>query len=77
MLYEVITKTIKLTHIGTPAPTEARDVVDHSYSVSYMAMFDSKEDQAAYQIDPIHIKFVDENEHLWEKVIVYDSTDIV
>lgn len=70
-------KTIKLSHIGTPAPTEARDVVDHSYSVSYMAMFDSKEDQTSYQTDPIHLKFVDENDHLWKKVIVYDATDIL
>lgn len=69
-------KTIKLSHIGTPAPTEARDVVDHSFSVSYMAMFDNKEDQASYQVDPIHLKFVEENEHLWEKVIVYDATDL-
>jgi len=70
-------KTIKLSHIGLPAPTEARDVVDHSYSVSYMAMFDSKEDQASYQVDPIHLKFVEENEHLWKKVIVYDATDLL
>ncbi len=70
-------KTIKLSHIGTPASTEARDVVDHTYSVSYMAMFDCTEDQAAYQTDPIHLKFVEENEHLWEKVIVYDSSDIL
>lgn len=69
-------KTIKLSHIGFPATTENRDVVDHSYSVSYMAMFDSKSDQDAYQIDPIHLKFVEENKHLWSKVIVYDSTDI-
>ncbi len=68
-------RTIKLSHIGIPADTEARDVVDHSFSVSYMAMFDSKEDQASYQVDPIHLKFVEENEHLWGKVIVYDATD--
>ncbi len=70
-------KTIKLSHIGLPAGTEARDVVDHSYSVSYMAMFDNKNDQAAYQTDPIHLQFVAENEYLWRKVVVYDSTDIV
>jgi hypothetical protein len=68
-------KTIKLSHIGLPAGTEQRDVVDHSYSVSYMAMFDSKEDQASYQVDPIHLKFVEENSHLWSKVVVYDSID--
>lgn len=68
-------KAIKLSHIGFPAGTENRDVVDHSYSVSYMVMFDSQEDQASYQVDPIHLKFVEENQHLWSKVVVYDSTD--
>ncbi len=68
-------KTIKMSHIGTPAGTESRDVVDHSYSVSYMVLFDSQEDQDKYQVDPIHKKFVDEYSHLWNKVIVYDSID--
>jgi hypothetical protein len=68
-------KTIKLSHIGVPAGTESRDVVDHSYSVSYMVMFDDQAGQDAYQVDPIHKKFVDEYSHLWEKVIVYDSVD--
>lgn len=68
-------KTIKLSHIGFPASTENRDVVDHSYSVSYMTMFDSQADQDSYQVDPIHLKFVEENQHLWNKVVVYDSID--
>lgn len=68
-------KTIKMSHIGFPAGTESRDVVDHSYSVSYMVMFDNQTDQDAYQIDPIHLKFVEENSHLWNKVVVYDSVD--
>ena len=64
-------KTIKISHVGVPAGTENRDVVDHSYDVSYMVMFDSLADQDAYQTDPIHLKFVEENQHLWEKVVVY------
>ena len=68
-------KTIKMSHIGLPAGTESRDVVDHSYSVSYMVMFNDQAGQDAYQVDPIHLKFVEENQHLWEKVVVYDSTD--
>ncbi len=66
-------ETIKMSHIGFPAGTESRDVVDHSYSVSYMLMFDNQAGQDAYQIDPIHLKFVDENKDLWSKVIVYDA----
>jgi hypothetical protein len=68
-------KTIKMSHIGKPAGTESRDVVDHSYSFSYLVMFDNQADQDAYQIDPIHTKFVEENSHLWSKVVVYDSID--
>ena len=29
-------KTIKMSHLGFPAGTESRDVVDHSYSISYI-----------------------------------------
>lgn len=68
-------KTIKMSHIGYPAGTENRDVVDHSYSVSYMVLFDDQAGQDAYQIDPLHLKFVEENQHLWKKVVVYDSVD--
>ena len=68
-------KNIKMSHLGFPAGTENRDVVDHSYSVSYMVMFDKQADQDAYQIDPIHLKFVEKNSHLWSKVIVYDSVN--
>ena len=69
----ITVKTIKMSHIGFPAGTENRDVVDHSYSVSYMAMFDNQAGQDAYQIDPIHLKFVEDNKDLWSKVIVYDA----
>ena len=68
-------ETIKMSHIGFPAGTESRDVVDHSYSVSYMVLFDDQAGQDAYQVHPLHVKFVEENQHLWNKVVVYDSVD--
>lgn len=69
-------ETIKMSHIGFPAGTESRDVVDHSYSVSYMTLFDNQAGQDAYQVHPLHLKFVEENSHLWSKVVVYDSVDV-
>ena len=68
-------ETIRFSHIGVPAGTESRDVVDHSYTYSMMTFFDSQEGQDAYQVDPIHEKFVKENSHLWNKVVVYDTVD--
>lgn len=67
--------TIKGFHIGKPASTK-RDVIDSSYSVSWLLIFNNKEDQDSYQTDPIHLKFVEECSHLWSKVVVYDTVGI-
>jgi hypothetical protein len=67
-------KTIKMSHIGKPAGT-SREVIDGSYSVSWLLFFDNGADQESYQKDPIHLKFIDECKHLWKKVLVYDSID--
>jgi hypothetical protein len=69
-------KSVKEIHIGLPATTEQRPVVDSSYSASELIFFDDIAGQDAYQVDPIHVKFVEQCSHLWEKVIVYDSIDV-
>ena len=63
---------IKKFHIGVPADTH-REVVENSYSVSWMIFLDNAEDQESYQVDPIHLNFVKECSHLWNKVTVFDS----
>ena len=68
-------KTIKQFHIGEPADTD-RGVIDRSYAVSWMLFFDTAEAQASYQVDPGHLKFIEECSHLWSKVIVYDSVNV-
>ena len=68
-------KTIKSFHIGQPAPTN-RDVIDRSYSISWLVLFDNGPDQESYQTDPIHLKFVEECSSLWTKVVVYDSVNV-
>ena len=68
--------TIKSFHIGRPAGTN-RDVIDSSYSISWLTLFNNKADQDSYQTDPIHLKFVEECSSLWTKVVVYDSKSIV
>jgi hypothetical protein len=68
-------KTIRQFHIGIPANT-SRDVIDSSYSISWLLFFDNEADQASYQTDPIHLKFVEDYKYLWQKVVVYDSVDV-
>ncbi len=62
----------KTKFIGKPAGT-LREVVDGSFTYSLILTFPSKEIQDKYQKEPAHLKFIEESEHLWEKVIVYDS----
>lgn len=68
-------KTIQSFHIGKPAGT-SRDVIDTTYSVSWLLLFNNTEDQDSYQVDPIHLKFVEECSHLWKKVVVYDAVSV-
>ncbi|MGF1584780.1 MAG: Dabb family protein [Bacteroidales bacterium] len=65
---------IKSYHFGIPAPgTVDREVVDGSYTYSYLIFFDSPEAQDIYQDHPLHHKFIDNCSHLWDRVVVYDS----
>ncbi len=67
-------ETIGMYQIGEPAATN-RDVIDRSYAVSWMLIFDNLEDEEIYQHHPLHLKFVADCSHLWSKVVVYDSVD--
>jgi hypothetical protein len=69
-------ETIKKLHIGVPASTEKRDVVDNSYQVSELMFFDDVEGQNVYQVHPIHKKFIEDCSHLWSKVVVYDVMEV-
>lgn len=67
---------IKKMHIGVPASTETRPVVDNSFDVSEIMFFDSEADQKIYQDHALHQHFVNTCSHLWQKVIVYDVSDV-
>ena len=60
------------SHIGLPAESE-RGVVDDSYSVSWLVFLADRAAEERYQVDPIHLKFVEDCSPLWERVVVYDT----
>ena len=62
------------SHIGLPVESE-RGVVDDSYSVSWLVFLADKAAEERYQVDPIHLKFVEECSPLWERVVVYDTEE--
>ncbi|UFH56062.1 Dabb family protein [Spirosoma sp. KNUC1025] len=63
---------ISAAYIGTPADTR-RPVIDHSYDFSLTFVFADKGAHDAYQVHPIHLAFVEQCAHLWERVQVYDA----
>ena len=65
-------KDVSKFYMGVPAPTEKREVVDHSFHVSCTIFFDSLEAQAYYQKDPLHLEFIAKYSHMWKTVKVYD-----
>jgi len=71
----VTVETIVDYHLGVAAATD-RDVIDNTYSYSLLTTFRNKGDQDVYQTHPIHLKFIEDCQDLWEKVIVYDTVTI-
>ncbi|WP_109300703.1 Dabb family protein [Aquimarina sp. AU474] len=67
-------KSITSSHFGIPANTEKRPVIDTSYTYCIVVTFESIDAHDKYQVDPIHKKFIKENQHLWSKVLIYDSS---
>jgi hypothetical protein len=67
---------IKTKHIGIPAATN-REVIDQTYTYSLLLTFENKADQDKYQDEPAHQIFIAESSDLWEKVVVYDSENIL
>ena len=76
-LYSLMPITyIRDIHIGVPADTN-RDVIDRSYDVSLLMLFNNKADQDAYQDDPIHLVFVEKYaKPLCAKVVVQDCVNV-
>lgn len=66
---------IKDFHIGKPAHTN-RNVIDNTWSVSWLLLFDDSGDQDIYQTDPIHLKFIKDCSYLWNKVLIYDTVNL-
>ena len=66
---------LSLGDVGKPAPTE-RPVIDSSYSYSLLLQFSDEAAHDAYQVDPIHEKFVQTCSPYWSKVLIYDSETV-
>ena len=69
-------ESVRAIHVGVPADTPKRPVVDASYQVTELIFFDDVAGQGVYQDHPIHKAFVETYGPLWKKVVVYDSSTV-
>jgi hypothetical protein len=66
-------KSAAKVSVGAPARTAARPVVDASYDVALIVECRDVAAEAAYQVDPIHLAFVEKFKTYWTRVQIYDS----
>ena len=64
---------VEAVYVGTPAATEKRPVIDDSYSLALTVLCKDLAAQNAYQIDPLHLAFVNTFKSFWTRVQIYDA----
>jgi hypothetical protein len=66
-------KAVDKLYVGTPAKTTKRPIIVDSYSVALTVVCKDIAAHDAYQVDPIHLKFIETFKTFWIKVQIYDA----
>ena len=66
-------ESVHQLHIGSPAATTKRPVIDHSYDFCLTVILENVSAHDLYQQDPIHLQFIEKCAHMWDKVKIYDA----
>ena len=66
-------KSVEHSFIGTPANTAKRPVIDDTYDCALTVILQNMEQHDVYQLDPIHLDFIKNCAHLWQKVQIFDA----
>ncbi|HEY5079509.1 MAG TPA: Dabb family protein [Opitutaceae bacterium] len=68
-------RTIDRIYVGLPAALAERSVTDRSFDVALTIVFKDGAAHDAYQVDPVHLAFVEGNKDSWTRVQVFDSEE--
>jgi hypothetical protein len=66
-------KAVDKVDVGVPAKTGHRPVIDHSYDIALIVQCRDVAAHDAYQVDPLHLAFVEKFKTFWTRVQIYDS----
>jgi hypothetical protein len=68
-------RTVDKIYVGAPASLAERSVTDRSFDIALTLVFRDGAAHDAYQVDPVHLAFVEGNKESWTKVLIYDSEE--
>jgi hypothetical protein len=68
-------RTVEKIYVGAPASIAERNVTDRSFDVALTLVFKDGPAHDSYQVDPVHLAFVERNKTSWTKVLIYDSEE--
>lgn len=66
-------KAVEKIYVGAPAKTVKRPIIDDSYSIALTVICKDVAAHDAYQVDPIHLAFVEKCRTFWNRVQIYDA----
>ncbi|MGB0184061.1 MAG: Dabb family protein [Opitutales bacterium] len=66
-------ESIAALHLGTPAQTGDRPVIDKSYDFCLTVLLPDLAAHDAYQVDPLHKAFLERFASYWERVRIIDA----
>jgi len=65
-------ETIENYHVGIPASTD-RPIIERSYNIALVVTFRDKKAHDFYQEHEAHKSFIDDCQHLWTSVKIFDT----
>lgn len=65
--------SVNQLYVGRPGNTTKRPVIDDSYNFCLTVVLKDVAAHDAYQEDPIHLDFIKNCSHMWERVKIYDA----
>ena len=65
--------TVEQIFIGRPSETAKRPVIDDSYDFCLTVALKDLAAHNVYQLDPLHLDFIENCSHMWERVKIYDA----
>ncbi|HEY4989735.1 MAG TPA: Dabb family protein [Opitutaceae bacterium] len=68
-------RTVEKIYVGAPASIAERSVTDRSFDIALTLVFKDGPAHDAYQVDPVHLAFVEGNKASWIRVQIFDSEE--